>query len=200
MKRPVAQDRRSRRHRRLGRSARWPKVGLLKAGRFSSRQGNPILARILDGIAWLCMLLAGIALVVLIATFGWLVYGRYILNATPTWVEQLSLLLVVYISFLGAAVGVRRNTHLSIDFVREAFPFLPRMIMRYLSDLVVVIFGGFMTWQGALLVATNFERAIPMLGLSESWRAAPLVICGVLMTIFAINNIILRALSRGREG
>ena len=38
------------------------------------------------------------ALVVLIVTFGWLVLGRYVLNATPTWVEQLALVLIVYMS------------------------------------------------------------------------------------------------------
>lgn len=98
-----------------------------------------LVDKVLDAIAWFCMLVAGIALVVIIVTFGWLVYGRYVLNNTPTWVEQLSLLLVSYITFLGAAVGVRRNSHLSIDFVRESFPTIPRVIMRYLADLFMIV-------------------------------------------------------------
>ena len=143
------------------------------------------LNRVLDGIAWLCMLVAGIAVVVMIAIFGWLVFGRYILNNTPTWVEQASLLLINYITFLGAAVGVRRHTHLSIDFIREGFPRIPRAIMRCLSDLTVMLFGAFMAWQGWVLVSTNLDREIPMLGLSESWRAAPLLISGILFILFA---------------
>ncbi len=110
-----------------------------------------ITSRILDAIAWLCMLLAGISLVVIIVTFGWLVYGRYILDNTPTWVEQLSLLLIAYITFLGAAVGVRRNTHLSIDFIRESLPPHPRLVLRYVSDLMVLAFGVGMAWQGWIL-------------------------------------------------
>lgn len=157
------------------------------------------LSRAFDGIARLCMILAGIALVVLIAIFGWLVFGRYVLNSTPTWVEQLSLLLVAYITFLGAAVGVRENTHLSIDFVRESFPRRPRLVMRYISDLILVLFGGFMTWQGFLLVATNSRRAIPMIGVTESWRAAPLVVCGVLMVIFAAYRIFYRLANNGND-
>jgi TRAP-type C4-dicarboxylate transport system permease small subunit len=158
-----------------------------------------MLDRVLDGIARLCMLVAGIALVIIIVAFGWLVYGRYILNDTPTWVEQLSLLLVSYITFLGAAVGVRRNTHLSIDFVRESLPFVPREIMRYLADLFIVVFGACMAWQGYALFLDNTDRLIPMIDVAESWRALPLAICGVLMVVFAGSNIVTRIAHRGQD-
>ena len=82
--------------------------------------------RIFDTVLdWLCGLsewICGIALVVLTVIFGWLVYGRYVLNATPTWVEQVSLLLIVLIGFLGASVGVHRNTHLGVSYFRELSP------------------------------------------------------------------------------
>jgi len=151
-----------------------------------------IASRILDSIAWLCMLVAGIALVVIIVTFGWLVYGRYILDNTPTWVEQLSILLISYITFLGAAVGVRRNTHLSIDFIRESFPPRPRLVLRYVADLMVLAFGAVMAWQGWALVVLNIDRAIPMLDVTEAWRALPMVICGGLMVVFSAFDIIAR--------
>ena len=40
----------------------------------------------------ICFLLAGTALVTMTVIFAWLVFGRYVLNDTPTWVEQVSLL------------------------------------------------------------------------------------------------------------
>lgn len=150
------------------------------------------LDRALDGIAHLCIIVAGVLMVFLIITFGWLVFGRYVLNDSPTWVEQSSLVIVVYITCLGAAAGVRNNSHLSIDFIREGLPALPREIMRYISDLFVTCFGVFMAWQGWHLVMENLSRPIPMIGFSESWRAAPLVICGVLMVLFSSVNIVQR--------
>ena len=74
----------------------------------------------LDMIAMICRTITGVALVVLTVIFGWLVYGRYVLNATPTWVEQLALLLVMLIAFIGAAVGVHENTHLSVVLLRTS--------------------------------------------------------------------------------
>ncbi|MEA2117945.1 TRAP transporter small permease [Halovibrio sp. HP20-50] len=154
------------------------------------------LNRILDGVASLCILVAGVLLVTLILIFGWLVFGRYVLNNTPTWVEQASLVLVVYITCLGAAAGVRHHTHLNIDFIRESFTGPLRSLMYHLADLFILAFGGFMAFQGWTLVMTNLERAIPMIGLSESWRAAPLVICGVLIMLFAAADITQRLMSR----
>lgn len=154
---------------------------------------------VLDGIAWLCMVIAGFALVTIIVTFGWLVYGRYVLNDTPTWVEQLSLLLISYITFLGAAVGVRRNNHLSIDFVRESLPWLPRVVMRYAADLVVLVFGALAAYQGYGLTMTNMSRIIPMIDVPEGLRVLPLAICGVLMVLFSAANIVQRIAHPERE-
>lgn len=160
----------------------------------ANKKPQTLFDRSLDGIAHLCIIVAGVLMVFLIITFGWLVFGRYVLNDTPTWVEQSSLVIVVYITCLGAAAGVRNNSHLSIDFVREGLPALPREIMRYVSDLFVTTFGAFMAWQGWNLVMDNLGRPIPMIGFSESWRAAPLVICGVLMILFSCVNIVQRLL------
>ena len=49
-----------------------------------------------QALGWLSAavtLLSGLSLVFLVVSFGWLVYGRYVLNETPTWVEQVALLL-----------------------------------------------------------------------------------------------------------
>jgi len=160
-----------------------------------------IADRILDAIAWVCTLIAGLALVFIVISFGWLVWGRYVLNNTPTWVEQSALLLMSYIAFLGAAVGVRRNSHLNIDFVREAFPAIPREVMRYLADVLVAVFGVCMAYEGYHLIVINQGRLIPMIDLSESWRALPMTIAGVLFVVFAARNIAVRLSHpmRGRD-
>ena len=46
-----------------------------------------IYDRGLDLISYICTVITGVMLVVLTVIFGWLVFGRYVLNATPTWVE-----------------------------------------------------------------------------------------------------------------
>jgi len=55
-----------------------------------SLSDKSIFDRFLDLISYINTVLTGVALVVLTVMFGWLVFGRYVLNATPTWVEQVS--------------------------------------------------------------------------------------------------------------
>ena len=143
----------------------------------------------LNAVAYGSLCIAGVQLVILIVIFGWLVYGRYILNDTPTWVEQLSLLLVVWITFLGAGAGVWYKGHLSIDFIREAFPDVLRVPMRWLAVIGVLVFGGFLAWQGYTLAMKTWPRIIPMLGVNEGWRAVPMAICGVQVVVFSIYHL-----------
>ena len=42
-------------------------------------------------------------------------FGRYVLNDTPTWAESTALVLVLYVTMLGAAVGVRDAGHIGLE-------------------------------------------------------------------------------------
>lgn len=152
------------------------------------------LERVVDVISRALMLVAGISLVILIVIMGWLVYGRYVLNATPTWVEQVSLLIVVIITFFGAAVGIRENTHLSVEFFRDILPERARNTLFLLSDLILMIFGGLMGYYGGKLAIFNLDAKIPLLGISEFWRSFPMSLGGALIMLFSLNHMINRVL------
>ncbi|MFK7754672.1 MAG: TRAP transporter small permease [Sedimentitalea sp.] len=144
----------------------------------------------LDLLALACRILTGVALVVLTVIFGWLVFGRYVLNATPTWVEQVALLLVMLIAFLGAAVGVHENTHLSVSVLRTAVPRRVRTVLVVITDLAMAGFGGLMLWFGTKLTMFKWGSLIPLIQLPEGLRSLPLTIGGGLILIFTIGHLI----------
>ncbi|WP_415405209.1 TRAP transporter small permease [Tateyamaria sp. SN3-11] len=148
------------------------------------------MTAILDMIALTCRILTGIALVVLTVIFGWLVFGRYVLNATPTWVEQVALLLVMLIAFLGAAVGVHEHTHLSVSIVRSAVPSRIRTVFVVVTDLVMGAFGALMMWYGAQLTIFKWGSLIPLIQLPEGLRSLPLTVGGGLILLFSIGHLI----------
>ena len=131
-----------------------------------------------------CLVVASICLVVLIVSFGWLVFGRYVLNATPTWVEQLSLLLVGYITFLGAAAGVHDDGHLGVSFLRDGFGPRVSSVLRSVSDLIMTGFGLVMFTASTELVRFGWSLQLPMLHLPEGMRAIPAATCGLLVALF----------------
>jgi len=146
-------------------------------------------SRVLDGIAWLCLAISGVCMVILVSSFGWLVYGRYVLNDTPTWVEQVALLMVVTITFLGAAVGVHQRTHLNVDLFSVFLPPRGKATLSILIDLLLGSFGGLMAWQGYGLVTFAWSRSIPLLGVPDGLRYIPMTIAGALILLFALGRI-----------
>ncbi len=153
--------------------------------------------RMLDAVSWVCKVLAGISLVSLTFMFGWLVWGRYVLNATPTWVEQASLLLIVVITFFGAAVGIHENTHLGVSYFRELFPYPLRKACLAISHLSLAGFGLVLLVTGYQLTVFKWGSQIPLIHLPEGLRALPACIGGGLMLLFSAGH--LSKMARGIE-
>lgn len=144
----------------------------------------------LDALAAICRLLTGVGLVVLTLIFGWLVFGRYVLNDTPTWVEQMSLLLIMLITFLGAAVGIHEGTHLGVSYFRDVASPRVKLVFAVATDLTLALYGGAMAWYGYQLVLFKWRAAIPLLGLPEGLRAIPLAVAGGLIFLFCVGHLI----------
>ena len=146
--------------------------------------------RTFDILSRICLILAGTALVSMTVLFAWLVFGRYVLNDTPTWVEQVSHLLLMVIAFLGAAVGVRQDTHLSVVLFRSAVPSWIRTVFVFITDVLMAGFGGFMFWYGLELTQFKWKTLIPLIQVPEGLRSLPLTICGALVFMFSTGHLI----------
>ncbi|KUP90810.1 TRAP transporter small permease [Tritonibacter horizontis] len=157
---------------------------------------EPVLIRriehLLDLLRQACLAAASVALVTLIVTFGWLVFGRYVLNATPTWVEQLALLLICYIAFLGAAAGVRDDTHIGVNLFRDMMPPVVQKLLMILIDIALGVFGAVMLFAGLTLMSFGWDTLLPMLNIPETVRTAAITSLGGLMMLFAGTRALLR--------
>ncbi len=164
-----------------------------------SREAPVFLQRMdaaFDLISRICILLAGTALVIMTVIFAWLVFGRYVLNDTPTWVEQVSFLLVMVITFLGAAVGVHQHTHLSVVVFRNIVPSRVRTIFVFLTDVLMAAFGCVLFWYGTELTLFKWKTLIPLLQWPEGLRSLPLTVSGVLLFLFSTGHLIRLFLGR----
>ncbi len=148
-------------------------------------------------IARACMWLGIAGMIALVCAVTWQVFGRYVLNNTPTWAESLALLLVLYVTMLGTAVGVRDAGHIGLESMLVLAPEHVRIKMEYLIHSLVLLFGALMAWNCAYLMESVWTYRLPTLGISEGWRYFPAAVAGVLIVMFSIEHII--ALARGQE-
>jgi TRAP-type transport system small permease protein len=138
---------------------------------------------------------AGLFVIVAIVAFQ--VFGRYVMNDSPTWAENLALVLILYVTLIGAAVGVRDAGHIGMESLLVLVPEGPRNKLEMLIHVLVALFGAAMVWNGWVLGASVASYKLPNINLSEAVRYVPLVISGALIILFSIEHFI--ALVQGNE-
>lgn len=153
--------------------------------------------RFCAAVARLCLQVGVIGLVLLIAAVLYQVIGRYVLNDTPTWAESGAVLLVLYVTMLGMAVGVRDAGHIGLESLLVLVPEAIRLKMELLIHVLVLSFGVVMAYNCTVLAQSVWDYKIPTLGLSEAFKYAPPAMAGVLIALFSLEHII--ALLRGVE-
>jgi TRAP-type C4-dicarboxylate transport system permease small subunit len=138
---------------------------------------------------------AGIALSRWSVMMGWMVFGRYVLNDTPTWIERGATLSILAIALPVAAVGVRERFHLSVLGFREALPIGIQRWIAVACDIAVGLFGlGMVVWSWDLVEMVR-PFNIPLLGISQAWTYAPMVLCGCLVFLFSVEQVLKDILS-----
>ena len=73
-------------------------------------------------------------------------FTRYALNDSASWTEEIARYLLICTVFIGAAIGVRKNNHIQVDFL---YRILPKPLMRVMSTLVDtarIAFLAYATW------------------------------------------------------
>ena len=148
--------------------------------------------KVLSVVQRISIFIASVALVILIISFGWLVFSRYVLNSSATWTEQLALLLILYIAFLGAAAGVRDNTHLGVTVFRDLLPINIQKAVMIFIDFLLTAFGIVIVIAGRELMIFGWDSYLPMLNIPESFKTLAITLCGALIVLHAGSRGIIR--------
>ena len=93
-------------------------------------------------------------------------FTRYALNDSAAWTEEIARYFLVVTVFVGAAVSVRKNNHIQVDFFYRVLPRKPMRVMSTLVDGVRIAFFGaciVMTWRALGVAWANWRRGASVL-------------------------------------
>ena len=150
-----------------------------------------LLTRINARISLFALLAAGAGLVAMTAIVAWTVFGRYVLNATPTWGEPVSLFLMLWFILLGGAVGVRELDHMGFDIGLHYAQGRWKSALVVANETLVLFFALCMVWYGTQLAAKVWSDRLPMIGISKGWDYVPIIGGGFLIALFSIEKLLL---------
>jgi len=139
------------------------------------------------------MFICKILLVADILITCWVVIGRYVsFVATPYWGEEIILTLMVYMAVLSATLAIRTRSHIRMTAFDKYLPRKVLLVSDLLADLAVLVLGivlvvfGIRFCNSPLSIRGKYA-SIPTL--SKVWQYIPVVIAGVGMIIFELEQV-----------
>ncbi len=144
------------------------------------------LGKVADGAEYCLNAVLALMLVVLVASLVYQVFGRYVLNHAPSWTEELSRFLMVYITMLGSASLIRRQGHVAVNVLVDALPERLRQLLLWIRDAIMLSAAGFLMWYGHGFAQIGARRASPALEISMYWPVLAIPISGALIALFLV--------------
>ena len=102
------------------------------------------------------------------------------------WVEEVGEWSLAWLTFIGAALGVRRGIHFAVHLVIDRFPPALRRAVLAGQCLLIVAFGILVAWFGWLVADLNSQSFSPALVLNLWWLYISSVVGGVLMAVYGL--------------
>jgi TRAP-type C4-dicarboxylate transport system permease small subunit len=145
---------------------------------------------LMDVLHRLCMVIAGVCLVVITIIIPWGVFTRYVLNYGSSWPEPLAVLLMIWFSFTAAALCYRERAHISVEILPSLLRGWPRPLIGWVAELAMAGLNLFMLAWGVRLVHTTWFQAIsdfPIVSVGISYLPVP--IGGAITLLFVIERL-----------
>lgn len=130
-------------------------------------------------------LLLGIVIVI-----TWQVVARYLPGlAIPRWTEEISLILMVWLSLLGSGLAVRAGEHLAVDIVLRQFPERLQALITRLVWLIVTGFGVYLLIYGWELASRTMSQTFSATKLPVGLMYWALPAGGLLIALYSLRLV-----------
>jgi TRAP-type C4-dicarboxylate transport system permease small subunit len=164
---------------------------------------NDKRSTILDFVKETDVVLGQIILFFIVVIIGAQVILRFVFSAPFDWPEELSELLLVWLTFIGAVALTRRNDHIRVELIEEFGGPRLTICLRIFFDIITVVFLTLMVTYGwDLMNELTFEKT-PALRLRISVIIAIVPFTAAIMIVYymiAIKRNLIKLTRGGRDG
>ncbi len=120
---------------------------------------------VLEGTKRVMIAVSAIFIVILL----WGVFSRYVLSVAISWVEELAVMLMIWLVFLGIGVAASERSHIGMPIVRDSLPVPVRRFVILLTNLLMMVFLVLVVYQGIYLAISVLPQKSAAMRLSFFW-------------------------------
>ena len=135
--------------------------------------------------------LAGLSLIVMTVLTTYQVITRYVFNAPSTWSEELVGYMFGWATMFGAAIVSGERGHMNIPILVDKFNPPMRKALHIFAEVIALLFSASILVLGGFQVSSlAMGQMTSSLGVAIGTFYWVMPICGVIMTLYAVLNII----------
>ena len=105
------------------------------------------------------------------------------------WVEEIGEWSLAWMTFIAAAIGVRRGTHFAVQMVVDRLPAPVRRVVLTAHCVLLIVFGLLVAWFGWYVAEGNSQSFSPGLGVNLRWLYLASVTGGALICLYSIATL-----------
>lgn len=154
-----------------------------------SPQTGPLRRAVDLGFRGIELLLVGLLGVMVVLVFGNVVL-RYVFDSGITIADEMSRLLFVWVTFLGAITVMRQKGHLGVDMFVVALPRGGRWLCRIVADLLSLACAVLLAVGAYDQTLLNLGNLLPVSELSTAYVYAAAMVSGVGLTLLILGDLV----------
>lgn len=113
---------------------------------------------------------------------------RYGFGIPIVWSHEVASGLLIWLTFMGAAVLTKRNNHLNVDILYNTFPDKVKKVLNKLFTLLILIFSIFLIYFSIKLFNQQYGQITGSLRLSKAYYfSAPIIVFSISVFIYSLD-------------
>lgn len=114
------------------------------------------------------------------------VFQRFVVGRSLDWPDELAPTLLVWISFVGAALAARDNEHVGFPLLVDAMPPAVAAAVRFAGTAVVVVLLAVYVWFSVPLILRTWDQTLTTVPVSRGLLYAVLPFASLVMIGYAL--------------
>lgn len=148
------------------------------------------LRRIVRAVAWLLRASLIAAASVMLACIVIQVVMRYVFGRTPSWSEEVAILMFAWITLGGLALGVHEGFHVRLTLAVDSLPRAARLWAERGIDLIAGVFGACLVWSGLRFVEFTRGSVSAAIAYPIELLHGMAPISGALVCLFVLGRVV----------
>ncbi|MCT1903604.1 TRAP transporter small permease [Oceanobacillus sojae] len=127
---------------------------------------------------------------VIIITVTLQIIAREIVYFPVSWTQEVAKYSFIWMSLIGAALGIRNLSHVSIDVAVSKLPASLQKIVQYFIEASIILFMIILLVQSIRFSLSATGQTSPIMGLPMGTVYVALIVFSVLSIVFAFEKIV----------